>query len=63
MQPRRTPKKFSDVVLPADHEPTKMMEPGKRSFDSPTSAVTPQRAPSCVGVRRFPRCGAIISMP
>jgi hypothetical protein len=32
-----------DVVLPADHEPTKMMEPGKQSFDSPTSAVAAQR--------------------
>jgi hypothetical protein len=32
-----------DVVLPANHEPTKMMQPGKQSFDSPTSAVTAQR--------------------
>jgi hypothetical protein len=33
-----------DVVLPADHQPTKMMEPGKQSFDPPTSAVAAQRA-------------------
>jgi hypothetical protein len=32
------------VVLPADHQPPKMMEPGKKSFDSPASAVAPQRA-------------------
>src|SRR5207245_9811307 len=33
-----------DVVLPANHEPPKMMQPGEKSFDSPTSAVATQRA-------------------
>src|ERR1700758_3053060 len=32
-----------DVVLPADYQPTEMMEPCKQSFDSPTSAVAAQR--------------------
>ncbi len=32
-----------DVVLPADHKPTKVMEPSEKSLDSPTFAVTPQR--------------------
>jgi hypothetical protein len=31
-----------DVVLPADHQTTKMMKPGEKSFDSPASAVAPQ---------------------
>ena len=30
------------MVLPADHQPTKVMEPGKKSFHSPTPAVAPQ---------------------
>jgi hypothetical protein len=43
MHPSRTmPKKFFDVVLPADHQPTKVMEPGKKSFHLPTPAVAPQ---------------------
>jgi hypothetical protein len=37
-------KEVLDVVLPADHQPAKMMQPGKKSFDSPTSAVAAQRA-------------------
>ena len=32
-----------DVVLPANHQPTKMMEPSEQSFHSPTSAITAQR--------------------
>jgi hypothetical protein len=32
-----------DVVLPADHQPTKIMQPGKQPFHSPTSAVAAQR--------------------
>jgi hypothetical protein len=31
-----------DVVLPADHQPTKMMEPSEESFHSPTSAIAAQ---------------------
>jgi hypothetical protein len=30
------------VVLPADHQPTKVMQPSKESFHSPTPAVSPQ---------------------
>ena len=30
------------MVLPADHQPTKMMEPSKKPFHSPTPAVAPQ---------------------
>ena len=30
------------MVLPADHETTKVMEPGKESFHSPTPAIPPQ---------------------
>ena len=33
-----------DVVLPTDDQPTKVMQPGKESFHSPTPAVPPQRA-------------------
>jgi hypothetical protein len=33
-----------DVVLPADHKPTKVMEPSEKSFDSPTSSVAAQSA-------------------
>jgi hypothetical protein len=33
-----------DVVLPAGDQPTEMMEPGKQSFDSPTSVVAAQGA-------------------
>ena len=33
-----------DVVLPADHQSTKVMQPSKESFHSPTPAVPPQRA-------------------
>jgi hypothetical protein len=31
-----------DVVLPANHEPPKLMEPSEKSFHSPTSAITSQ---------------------
>ena len=30
------------MVLPADHQPTKMMEPSEESFHSPTSAIAAQ---------------------
>jgi len=33
-----------DVVLPADDQPTKLMQPSKESFPFPTPAVPPQRA-------------------
>jgi len=36
-------KEVLDVVLPADHEPTKMMEAREKSFDSPASAAAPPR--------------------
>ena len=51
-----------DVVLPADHQPTKVMEPSEKSLDSPTFAVTAQRT---TVLRRAPahRCGAIVWMP
>jgi hypothetical protein len=45
-----------DVVLPADHEPTKMMEPSEKSFHSPTSAVAAQRTTI---LRRRPACSAM----
>jgi hypothetical protein len=57
-------KEVLDVVLPADHQPPKMMEPGEKSFDSPASAVAPQRTtilrwrPALSTMR-----GDIISMP
>jgi hypothetical protein len=38
-----------DVVLPADDQPTKVMQPGKESFHSPTPAVTPQRTATRCG--------------
>jgi hypothetical protein len=31
------------VVLPADHQPTEVMKPSKKSLHSPTPAVAPQR--------------------
>jgi hypothetical protein len=34
-----------DVVLPADHEPTKMMQPREKSFHSPASAIATQWTP------------------
>ena len=37
------PKEVFDVILPADHEPTKMMKPGEEAFYSPTPAVAAQR--------------------
>jgi hypothetical protein len=33
-----------EVVLPTDDQPTKVMQPGKESFHSPTPAVAAQRA-------------------
>jgi hypothetical protein len=33
------------VVLPADHQPTKMMQPSEKSFHSPASAIATQRSP------------------
>ena len=42
-----------DVVIPADHKPTKVMEPSEKSFDSPTSSVAAQRATILRRVRRF----------
>jgi len=45
-----------DVVLPADDQPTKVMQPGKESFHSPTSAVAPQRA---TVLRGFPALSAM----
>jgi hypothetical protein len=35
-------KEVLDVVLPANHQPTKMMQPSKESFHSPTPAVSSQ---------------------
>jgi hypothetical protein len=35
------PKKLS-MLLPADHQPTKVVEPGKQSFRAPTSWVAAQ---------------------
>jgi len=44
MHPRRSlPEEVLDVVLPPDHQPTKVMEPSEESLDSPTFAVTEQR--------------------
>ena len=34
-----------DVVFPADHEPTKVMQPGEESFPSPASAIATQWTP------------------
>src|SRR2546430_4253677 len=53
-----------DVVLPANHEPPKMMQPGEKSFDSPTSAVATQRAtilrrPSALSAMRCDHFDAI----
>jgi hypothetical protein len=45
-----------DVVLPADHEPTKMMESSEKSFHSPTSAVAAQRT---TVLCRFPALSAM----
>ena len=33
-----------DMVLPAGHQPAKVMEPSEKSLDSPTSAVAAKRA-------------------
>jgi len=35
-------KEVLDVILPADHQPTKVVQPGKEPFHSPTPAVAPQ---------------------
>lgn len=51
------------MALPVGYQPAKVMEPSEKSLDSPTSTVATQRATICVGVRRTPRCGAIISIP
>ena len=32
-----------DLVLPANHQPTKVMQPSKQSLYSPTLAIAPQR--------------------
>ena len=46
MHPSRTmPKKFIDVVLPANHEPAKVMKPSEKSFYPPTFSITSQRPP------------------
>ena len=52
------------MVLPANHEPPKMMQPGEKSFDSPTSAVATQRAtilrrPSALSAMRCDHFDAI----
>lgn len=38
--------KVLDAVLPADHESTKVMKPGKKPFHAPTFAVAAQWAPA-----------------
>jgi len=47
-----------DVVLPADDQATKVMQPGKESFHLPTPAVTPQRTAILRGFPALPamRC-------
>ena len=47
-----------DVVLPADDQATKVMQPSKESFHSPTPAVTPQRTAILRGCPALPamRC-------
>jgi len=45
-----------DVVLPTDDQPTKVMQPGKESFHSPTPAVAAQRATVLCG---FPALSAM----
>ena len=37
-------KEVLDVVLPADHQPTEMMQPGEQSFHAPTSSIPTQGA-------------------
>ena len=46
------------MVLPADDQATKVMQPGKESFHSPTPAVTPQRTAILRGFPALPamRC-------
>jgi hypothetical protein len=34
-----------DMALPADHEPTKMMQPSEKSFHSPASTIATQWTP------------------
>ena len=50
-----------DVLHPANLEPTKIMQPGKRSLDSPTSAVAAQSDLGASGDLRD--AVAVISMP
>ncbi len=45
-----------DVVFPANYQPPKVMEPGKKSFHAPTPAVAPQRTSI---LRGFPALSAM----
>jgi hypothetical protein len=45
------------VVLPADHQPTKMMEPSEKSLHSPASAIATQRTPVLRGRSPLPAMG------
>ena len=45
-----------DVVLPADNQAAKMVQPSKESFHSPTPAVAPQRVTVLCG---FPALSAM----
>jgi hypothetical protein len=47
------------VVLPADDQPTKVMQPSKKSFHRERLRYRRNGRPSCVGSRRSPRWGAI----
>jgi hypothetical protein len=48
-----------DVVLPADNQPTKVMQPNKESFHRQPLRYRRNERPSCVGSRRSPRWGAV----
>lgn len=56
-------KEVLDVVLPADHQSTKRMQPSEEPFHSPTPAVLPQRATIMCGFQALSAMGATISMP
>jgi hypothetical protein len=47
-----------DVVLPTDDQPTKVMQPGKESFHSPTPTVTPQLTAILRGFPALPAMGS-----
>jgi hypothetical protein len=57
------PEKVLSVSFVPNNEPAEVLQPGKQSFNLPTSAIPSQTPQACVLFLRLMRCGAINSNP